>query len=128
MPETNRPPLNNPPNILTQDVDVTGIKKLSPGDHPVPRGVTGKSKKPPGGVTMVEALLKCPRCGRIHKLVFRFGTPPNFERCTWCGELQPTDGYHVVAYGTNLPQPLAPHEVKLRQFELEKLHAEGNRD
>jgi len=114
MPGKKVLPLNNPSprtavtvvkTFNTSDDDVSGIKRM---------GVKEVAKKPSGGVKLAEALLKCPRCGRIHKLIFRSGTPPNWERCTWCDELQPTDGFRVIAYGLGLPQPQAKHEIAAR--------------
>ena len=112
MPEKRSFPLNNPlqekTNITTDVDDVNGGR-----DRGVSKG--GKERVKP-----CEATLKCPHCGRELKVVFAFGRPPEWVRCVWCGELQPADGYRVIAYGLGLPQPLAPHELKAQQRQFER--------
>lgn len=73
-------------------------------------------------VRIAEAILKCQGCGREQKLVFGFRKTPEWHKCIWCGELQPMDGYRVIAYGLGLPRPLAPHEVQARAADLARLH------
>jgi len=75
-----------------------------------------------GKVKTAEAIVKCQMCGREQKIVFAFGRPPEWHKCIWCGQLQPTDGYRVIAYGLGLPRPLAPFEVQNRAEDLERLH------
>jgi len=121
MTEKTSSPLNNPPQEKST-VIITGGKtpKYPSGD------VGGRRDKGvwQGGkerIKPAEAIVKCPHCGREIKVVFAAGRPPEWVRCTWCGELQPADGYRVIAYGSGLPRPLAPHEVQDRAAYLESL-------
>ena len=125
MPEKRGSPLNNPLPRKAITNTTSSIKTLTTG------GVDGDGRKRgvwQGGeerVKAAEAILKCPHCGRECKIVFACGRPPNWVKCTWCGELQPADGYRVIAYGLGLPRPLAPHEVQDRAAYLESLRKEG---
>jgi len=110
-------PLNNPPSAVVAIVNK--INKPGNDSIRVEKGVTlprGKRRVQPA-----EAILKCQMCGRQQKLTFAFGKPPEWHKCIWCGELQPMDGYRVIAYGLGLPRVLAPHEVKAREMELAEL-------
>lgn len=118
MPEKRVFPLNNPPSDKAVAV-AAGTKYKTTGNYSNEGRGKEVVKKPGGRATPAEAILKCQMCGRAQKMVFTFGNPPNYHRCIWCGELQPTDGYQVTAYGLGLPQPLAPHELKARQRERE---------
>ncbi len=117
-------PLNNPLSEKRPVITNTNKNIIKLGVDGGEGGERKIVKKPSGGVKLAEALLKCPRCGRTHKIVFRLGSPPNWERCTWCGELQPADGYRVVGYGLGLPQPLSSQEVQARAIESQ-IHKEG---
>lgn len=116
MPEKRTLPLNNP--LLEKAVAVAPVVEAKSSDSYSSIGrEKGVSKGGRERVRPAEAILKCLMCGREQKMVFTFGKPPNYHRCIWCGELQPTDGYRVIGYGLGLPQPLAPHELKIRQQE-----------
>lgn len=110
-------PLNNPlqeravADARGNKIITTRNSVSSGKDRGVSKG--GKERAKP-----IEAILKCQSCSRLQKLVFTFGNPPNYHRCIWCGELQPTDGYRVISYGLGLPTPLAPHEVRARRREV----------
>lgn len=73
-------------------------------------------------VKVAEAIVKCQMCGREQKVVFAVGKPREWHKCIWCGQIQPMDGYRVIAYGLGLPRPLAPHEVQDRAADLARLH------
>lgn len=118
MSEKSVSPLNNPSSEKSATPNIRKTSSTTFNDIEDGRGERKIVKKPLGGVKMAEALLKCPRCGRIHKLIFRFGMPPNWERCTWCNELQPTDGYKVLAYGLGLPQPKTRCEIEATPYYL----------
>ena len=81
------------------------------------RGKGSSKGEGKGRTKPAEAILKCQMCGRMQKVVFAYGKPPEWHRCIWCNELQPTDGYRVIAYGLDLPRVLTPHELKMRQQE-----------
>lgn len=114
MTEKSVPPLSNPPSEKAVAVAPGTKDNFNPvGD--VDRRARGVSKGGRERVRPVEALLKCLMCGRLQKVVFGYGKPPEWHRCIWCKELQPLDGYRVAGYGLNLPQPEAPHEVEARK-------------
>jgi len=118
MSEKSGSPLNNPPPTrnVADDVVVKNINPTTTTAASTGRGGPKGGEK--GRAIAVGAIVKCQMCGREQKLVFRYGTPPEWHKCTWCGELQPADGYRVIAYGLGLPTPLAPHEVKAREAGL----------
>jgi len=117
MPEKRDLPLNNP--LSEKAVAVAPDTKLkTTGDNGGIGREKGVSKGGRERVRPAEAILKCQMCGHHQKMVFTFGKPPNYHRCIWCGELQPTDGYRVTMYGLDLPRVLAPHEVEARRREL----------
>lgn len=115
VPEKRGSPLINPLREKTSSPSpkVNKFKHHDDGDDKGER--RGVSKGGRERVKPAEAILKCLHCGRCLKIVFAVGRPPEWVRCTWCGELQPADGYHLVAYGRCLPRVLAPHEVKQQQ-------------
>ena len=119
MAEKRSSPLNNPPPEKLSSSSSKFSKSSYDDDDDKGRG-RGVSKGGKGRVKPAEALLKCLMCGRVQKVVFAYGRPPEWHRCIWCGEMQPTDGYRQVGYGLNIPQPLAPHKLKARQLELER--------
>ena len=125
MPEKSGFPLRQPPSQKRGGDDVPGNKYIKPPAVYVSESKKGDSQGGKGRAAIVEALLKCTGCGRVQKITFATGKYPEYHRCSWCNELYPTDGYRVIAYGIGLPQPLAPHEVKARQVELERLHTEA---
>lgn len=115
-------PLKNPPSEKSAVINTGNKTKTRAGvdGRDMSRGgFKGGGEK---RVQPAEAILKCPHCGRELKVVFAVGRPPEWVRCTWCGELQPADGYRVIAYGLGLPRVLAPHEVQARAEYLESLH------
>lgn len=119
-PEKRVPPLNNPPTEKSADADAdVTIKINKPSGNVSDRSEKGVSKGGRERVKPAEALLKCQMCGHLQKLVFRAGKPPEWHRCIWCNELQPTDGYKVVAYGLGLPRVLSPQEVETRRVQRE---------
>ena len=119
---TNRvPPLKTP--LQTKAVAVA--PKLNSKDNDSNRGkggVKGVLQGGQGRVRVAEALVKCQMCGGLQKVVWGLGKLPLYHRCPWCRELQPTDGYRVVAYGLGLPTPLYRHELEARkrQADLQK--------
>lgn len=120
MPTKRVPPLTNPPSEKVVAVADKSNKIKSINDSDSNGRGKGVSKGGRERVSPVEALVKCLMCGRVQKLVFRHGKAPEWHRCIWCRELYPVDGYKVIAYGLDLPQPLAPHEVDARQREIDK--------
>ena len=70
-------------------------------------------------VKPAEAIVRCEMCRRLQKIVFRVGTPPEWHKCIKCGELQPMDGYHVLAYGLGLPRVLSDDEIAARKLSME---------
>jgi len=118
MAEKRSFPPNNP--LSREDAaTVASSKTKEYGVNVNKGGGLGDHKRERGRAKPVEALLKCLMCGRLQKLVFTYGKPPGYHRCIWCGELQPADGYRVIAYGSDLPQPMAPQEMELRRREFE---------
>ena len=115
MPRESVPPLNNPPSqrddlitIPNKDNQVNS----SYGSNGRGRGVSKGGKE---RVKPAEAILKCSMCGRMNKVVFPVGRPPQYHKCIWCNQVQPADGFRVIMYGLGLPQVLAPHELELRK-------------
>ena len=51
-----------------------------------------------GVVLPVYMLLRCRQCGKEQQLVFRHWKPPKWHRCVGCGDLQPTQGFAVIAH------------------------------
>lgn len=96
-------PLNNPlpPVVVVRDINVRTM--TADRDRGVSKGGKGK-----GRLIAVEAIVHCQMCGHHSKIVFGFLTPPSWHRCPWCSELQPTDGYRVEMYGTDLPRVKTP--------------------
>lgn len=125
MPEKSVSPLNNPPSQKSVVADAPGKSYLKPDSDSSDGRGKGVSKGGKERVKHAEAILKCQMCGREQKLTFAASRPPEWHRCTWCGELQPVDGYRVTAYGLELPRVLAPHEVKAREAYLIALHEGG---
>ena len=118
MPEKRVFPLNNPLSDKANNSNTN--KKFNKPGGVIDRGrEKGVSKGGKERVRPAEALLKCLMCGRVQKVVFPVGKPPEYHKCTWCNQVQPTDGYKVIAYGLDLPQPLVPHELEARQRERE---------
>lgn len=100
MSEKRSSPLNNP---LQEKVAVAANLKENKGDSVSKGSERGVSKGGGERVKPAEAILLCQCCRQLQKLVFRVGSPPEWHRCIGCGELQPTDGYKVIAYGLMLP-------------------------
>lgn len=122
MPEKRILPLNNPPQEKSADYASGNQKKISTNGISRREIEKGVSKGGKGRVQHAETIIKCQMCGREQKVVFAFGKPPEWHKCIWCGQLQPMDGYRVIAYGLELPRVLAPHEVKARAEYLAALH------
>lgn len=112
MSEKRSFPLNNPLQEKNNNSN-PGVVKVREREKGGSKG--GKERARPA-----EALLKCLMCGRIQKAVFPVGRPPEYHKCIWCNQVQPADGYRVIAYGLGLPQPLAPHELKVQQQRFER--------
>lgn len=109
-------PLNNPHQ--EKAISASGNKFNNPEDRRDTGRGKGVSKGGRERVKPAEAIVKCQMCGREQKIVFLVGEPPEYHKCIWCGQIQPMDGYHVVAYGLVLPWVLAPHELEQRKREL----------
>jgi len=97
-------PLNNP-----SPGPVSRSQEYIPGESVT--GVTGKKgvaggENPPGGVksyhkpALVYALCLCPKCGGYNQIIYRYGRMLEYSKCNVCGELVPTEGYQVKAYGS----------------------------
>lgn len=120
MPEKRVLPLNNP---LSEKTNNTNAGKTH--NKPVVVDIKGREKGVSKGgrerVRPAEALIKCQMCGRVQKVVFPVGKPPEYHKCIWCNQVQPTDGYRVIMYGLDLPRVLTPHELAARQREIETM-------
>jgi hypothetical protein len=122
MPEKRSAPLKNPPQEKSVAVAIAPVIKTK---APMSTATGSEKRGSQGGrerVHPAEAIIKCQMCGREQKVVFAVGRTPEWHKCIWCGELQPMNGYRVIAYGLGLPRVLAPHEVKARAEYLASLH------
>ena len=113
-------PLNNPP----QEKSINNVNRSYKVNNYVvndgARNNRGDSKGGKERTSLAEAILRCPHCGHNVKIVFPCGKPPEWTRCARCGELQPTDGYHVIMYGLGLPNVLSSEEIRVRQQAIAK--------
>lgn len=110
--------LNNP--LKERDITTTStVNKDIKSDVVVrSKGVKEGAETIRGRVKPAEAIVRCEMCGRVQKIVFPVGKPPEWHKCTGCNQIQPADGYHVVAYGLGLPRVLTEAEIKARRAEL----------
>ena len=119
MSEKRSTPLNNPPQEK-RSTTTTNNKKISTLEDSSSKGRDrGVSKGGEERVKPAEAIVRCEMCSRKQKIVFAVGRLPQYHKCIGCGEIQPTDGYHVVAYGLGLPHVLSDNEIKSKIALLE---------
>mgnify|MGYP001570170514 CR=1 FL=1 len=89
-------------------------KRVSPLNNPLPqksaarvaniqttiatRGVDGVRQGEEGGLIVIYILLRCRQCNKEQQIVFQYWKPPKWHRCVGCGDLQPTQGFAVIAH------------------------------
>jgi len=106
-------PLNNPlspKRVTTGDEIYSSVVK---GDGGVRQGGEGETKmtteemvqeyqemcqRNEGVVLPVYMLLRCRQCNKEQLITFAQWKPSKWHRCVGCRELQPTQGFAVIAY------------------------------
>ncbi len=109
-------PLNNPlsqKSVHHQDKIIPVVVKKDEG---VRQGGEGKAKmtteemvqeyqkicqRNEGVVLPVYMLLRCRQCGKEQQITFACWKPSKWHRCVGCRELQPTQGFAVIAHANS---------------------------
>lgn len=84
-------PLNNPVSQRKVDHQDEISPVVVKRDEGVPQGGEGK-------MIVIYMLLRCRQCGKEQQITFRYWTPPKWHRCVGCKELQPTQGFALIAH------------------------------
>ena len=114
MPEKRVFPLNNPlPQkrvdhqlINTKLVVVKGVEGVRQGGEGETEMTTEEMvqeylemcQRVKGEVLPVYMLLRCRQCGQEQQITFAYWKPSKWHRCIGCKELQPTQGFAVIAH------------------------------
>lgn len=88
-------PLNNPisQKSATKAADISTVAA---------KRVEGVRQGGEGELKVIYMLLRCRGCLKEQQIVFAYWKPPKWHRCIGCGDLQPTQGYAMIAHA-NFP-------------------------
>ncbi len=91
MSEKRVHPLNNPLSQKSADKAASIAIIMA-------KGVEGVRQGGEGGIRVIYMLLRCRQCGKEQQIVFQYGKVPKWHRCVGCGDLQPTQGFAMIAH------------------------------
>lgn len=94
MPEKRVLPLNNP-------VSQKRAAKAANLTTATAKGVEGVRQGGEGEIKVIYMLLRCRQCGKEQQIIFRYWKPPKWHRCVGCGDLQPTQGFAMIAHANS---------------------------
>ena len=96
-------PLKNPPSQKAVRDELPRNNNQVLGNISVDRDDRGVRQGGKEGLIVIYMRLRCRQCNEEQCITFAWWKPPKWHRCVGCKELQPTQGYAMIAHSN---QPL----------------------